>query len=791
MNDDEKEKDVQEALKGGDEELIKLVQRRFRYMQEADDNNRELAMDDLKFTNESGYQWDDNMKQERGSRPCYEFNKLRITAKRIINDIRANRPAGKIRAVEQGDKKTADIYEGLCRNIWNVSSGDNAVDYAAEFQVPCGMGAWRINTKYTSDTAFEQDICIEPILNPFCLYADPGCLDLMHRDAMDWVLTEKIPFKAYEKKYPDAERIDFEAIAEFDQDDDWTDEESVRIAEYWYKEPVEKEIWQMQDGKVVDSTTDEAAAMMQDPEAMAAIKNRRTIQTHDIMSVICSGSEILEGPTKWGGTMFPFIMIYGEFVVIDGSKKWWGITRFAKDAQRSYNLSRTAISESIAMAPQAKFWATAEQSEGLTKQWSEAHKKNYPFLLYNSDAKAPGPPVRMGGADIPIALIQESQIASEEIKAVTGIYDSSLGQQSNETSGRAIYARQQQGEIATFNFQDNISNGVKRTYELLIDLIPNVYDTERELRVLGSDGAEDYMVVNQVVFDPSTGETLRVNDLATGKYDVTVTVGPNFATQRQEAAETYGELGRQFPELMQIAGDLVFKSMDLPYAEDIAERLRTILPPQIQQMMDSDKEIPPEVAEMMQQAEQAMAQVQEHGQLVQAAAQELEQEKALSAVDKAEIQKEVANLKVAEANFRADVADKMADIVKASADLRVQEAGLTEKSVDLKQTALDQGREQIEPMIDAAKALSTATGIDEVLSQFMQAVDSSMGVMDQKAQELEVRTTRKPVGGEITRDGGKLTANVQFDDGTTKSVATRRNQGRLEIVPQEEERADG
>lgn len=759
-------------------DLLQKVKDRYKVMYEADQENRRWAMEDMKFVNVPGAQWDHNMKQERGQRPCYEFNKLRITCKRVINDMRANRAQGKIRATEDGDRPTAEIYEGLVRNIWNNSDADTVIDAAAEYQVEAGMGAWRVTTEYADDSAFEQDICIEEIPNPFCLYADPACRDQLKRDAEDWIYTEKISHKSYEAKYgKDTEKADFRDSVEFD-DEEWEDDERVRVAEYWYKEPHKKELWLLTTGEVVDSESDEANGI--DP---ALIERKREVMTNKIMWCVVSGSRVLEGPTEWAGSEFPFIIVYGENVVIDGKPYWWGLPRFAKDAQRAYNYSRTAIAETIAQAPQAKWWATAEQARGHTDKWAIAHKENFPFLLYNADPKVATAPQRMGGADVPVALIQESQLASEEIKATTGIYDASLGNRGNETSGRAIYARQQQGEIATFNFQDNMAKGIRRTYEIIIGLIPNIYDTERELRILGNDGAEDYVKVNQIVMDYEANppRSVRVNDLATGKYDVTVTVGPNFSTQRQEAAETYGMLGQQFPELMGVAGDLVFKSMDLPYAEDIADRLRTILPPQVQQMLDKGKEVSPEVQQAMAQADQAMQQVQEFAQLVQAANEELQSDRADVEKLRADLKVDLANLKTAKAEFDKHIAEQMIKLIK-------EEAGLTEKQARLivESAKITKDATQLEQNIANVdlSALDAAGSLDEVLSSFMVAVDEAMGSMHEKAEELEQKVSRKVVGGKTRRENGKLIADIEFDDGSMRSVGAVRRNGEYEIEPE-------
>jgi hypothetical protein len=701
-------------------ELVARVRKRFKVMSDYDRENRQKALDDLRFLHVPGEQWDPVVRKERGDlRPMYEFNKLRITVKRIVNDMRANRPQGKVRAVEDGDTKTAKTIEGLVRNLWNVSDGDTVIDQAAEYQVGGGMGAWRIVTEYADDEAFEQTISIKPIRNPFCLYADPASQDLLKRDAMDWIVTDKISKEAFEKRWPKAEVASFEE-SEFDDDDDWEEEDKVRICEYWWKEPTQRTLCLLSNGATVDADSEDG----RNYEAAGLTKVReRVVNTHKIMMCIVGGTDkLLEPPTEWAGSEFPFVLIYGESVVIDGKTSWFGLTRFGKDAQRSYNYSRTNAIESVALAPQAKWWATAEQAAGLTNQWAEAHKVNLPFMLYNPDAKSPGPPQRMGSADVPMALVQEMQMASEDIKAVTGIYDASLGASGNETSGRAINARQRQGEIATFNYMDNMAKGIRRTWEILIDLIPKVYDTERSVRILGHDGAEDYQKVNAI--DPATGNA--INDLRAGKYDVTVSVGPSFATLRQEAAEVYGEMARTDPMMMQIAGDLIHKSTDYPYSEQIAERYAAMLPPQIQQMNSKGKDLPPEVKAALMQVDQAMQQVQQHGQMVEQAAAEVGQQEAELTKQGAAITKQVADLNVKQAQFDASVEKQLAQIMKAEAALMMKAA---QQGADVEGEKLKTDRESLSAEVQTAVA-----GIQDLASQFQQQAVATLSAIQAQAQ---------------------------------------------------------
>ena len=759
-------------------DLLHTARERYRIMAEADRHNRLDALEDIRFVNIPGAQWNENMKTNRGDRPCYEYNKTRMRCKRIINDMRDNRPAGKVRGVEGDDPETAEIYEGLIRNIWNVSHGDNATDYAAEYQVEGGMGAWRVNTEYSADTAFNQDIIIEMIDNPFSLYADPGAKDMLKRDAKDWVYTTRLPIDEFERLYGKKPTIDFvtDGGYEDDYDDEWTDEETVRIAEYWYKKPVTKDLWMVEvpgeDGEmkvlVVDSESDEARGIKK-----AQIKDKREVKTHQIMMCIMSGDRILEGPVKWAGRKFPWVMVYGEYKVIDGRKYWWGLPRFAKDAQRNYNISKTAIAETIAQAPKGKWWATSKQAAGHTAEWAVADRENMPYMLYESDPLAPGTPQRMGGADVPVALLQQAAVDNEDLKDVMGLPDSSMGQSGDEKSGRAIYARQQQGEVATFNYRDNMTKAVEHTMEILIDLIPEIYDTERELRILGKDGAESYKRINQIVWDPKNKANVRINDLAAGRYDVTVTTGPAFSTQRQEAAEMYMGLTQGMPEIMQLAGDLIFKAIDLPYADEISDRLQTMLPPQIQQMLNDEDDIPPEVKQMMQQAQMAMEEAQKYGQMVQAANTELQQDKAINDKVKAEIQTETANVRAAKAEFEAQIAEQMAGLTKKEADMTVKGAELSTAATQAGQTLDDR----------ETGALEQSARVDEILAQFMSVVDQAVGTINSKVAGHDVAVNRQPVGGQTRREGGRLVADVQFDDGTSKSISAVRDAGGMKIVP--------
>lgn len=767
-------------------ELVARVRDRYKVMYEADRENREDARADLKFTHVPGEQWDANLKKERGDRPAYEFNKTRVSVKRVVNEMRANRPAGKVRGVEDDDRDTAEVYEGLCRNIWNTSDADTVIDYAAEYQVAGGMGAWRVLTKYAHDDAFDQDIAIEAIRDPFALFADPGAVDPLKRDARDWILTDRISREEYTSRWPKAEAVDFEVSSQ-DDDDTWCGDEFVRVAEYWWKEPYTKKVGLLANGQTVDLSTVQVQAMPDGSRVVVTeagpvpVVRERDSRCERIKMAIVSGDAVLEGPHDWPGSQFPFVMVYGDHVVIDGKERWFGLVRFAKDAQRRYNVTATAIAETIAMAPLAKFWATPKQAKGNVNAWSEAHRKNWPVNLYTPDEAAPGPPVRMGGADVPVALMQENAIASDEIKATMGIFDASLGNQSNETSGRAIRAREAQGQIVNFNFPDNMAKGVRRTWEILVDLIPHVFDTERSVRILGNDGAEKYKRINTFQVGPN-GERTPLLDMKRGRYDVAVTVGPSFATKREEAAQTYSELASRNPMLMAAAGDLIMKATDLPYAEQVGERMKAVIAsqnPALAQVFEqegADKPLPPAVMQKLAQAEQMMATVQQHAQLVQNAAAEVEGKQA-------EVDASVAKLEAQRITFEAEVK-------KALADISVREAKFTVEQVqagaaaDSEANAQAMGSERDRLTAEVTNALAS---IQQHADQFMAAAVQALAQIQAAKLEEPPEPPKRSVV-RMRRVNGELVGELVDESGHAQQARVRRVNGELvgtlEDVPQ-------
>lgn len=560
-----------------DEDILSEASRRFKLGTEAWRKNREMGTEDLEFL--IGDQWPEDVRQQRAGRPCLTINKLPATVDKVIGDARQNKMSIKIRPIDDNqDPKRAEVMAGLIRDIERAGA-DVAYQTALEGAISCAQGYFRVVTQYNSEDTFDQDIRIKRILNPMSVTIDPNAEAADGSDARWAFITEMVPRSEFEEKYPDLTVGDFDA----ETDDAWSDwfdrEDHVRIGEYWRLVPKKKTIVQMSDGTVTEM--DVVKPVLDELEQQGiTIVRQRDVKSQAVEWYLIGRRQIIDGPIDWPGIHIPIIPVWGKETVVRGERYLRSLVRFAKDPQRMYNYWRSASTELVALSPKSPWLVTPDQIEGFESEWRRVNSDNLPYLPYNPQPDAPMPQRQMPPT-IPTGAIQETQIAADDLKATTGIYDASLGAQGNETSGRAITARQRQSDISTYSFHDNLRRAIEFCGRILVDLIPRIYDTNRVIRIIGPDETEQVVEINKRIVDVQTGQTVIINDLTIGKYDVEVDVGPSYATKRMEAVDAMLELVKAFPAMMQVAGDLLIKNLDVPEAQEMADRMRRIMPPQL------------------------------------------------------------------------------------------------------------------------------------------------------------------------------------------------------------------
>ena len=517
----------------------------------------------------AGDQWDEKAKKgrEADGRPVLTINRLPQFVRQMTGDLRKSPPSLKfLPAKGKASQETAEALTGIARHIEQQSNAKDCYIIATENAAVASQGFFRVVTEYSSDDGFEQDIRIRPIRDPFGALLDPFAQLPDKSDTRYGFVFEHLSKEDFKAAYPNAS-ADSMPIAEAAAFP-WRVGDTIRIAEFWKRKPVKKTLILLDDGQTVEDET-------KIPEEMVET-NRREVETYEVCSYLISGKEILSGPHPWAGRFIPICAVVGEEITSDGTTIRKGMVHDARDPQRIYNYSRSASVEAVALQPKAPFIATVDQIKGFESVWRTAGSKNHAVLTYNADPRAPGPPTRSQPAIASTGLDVQAGIAAEDMKAVTGIYDASLGSRSNETSGVAIAQRQQEVDTAAYLYPDNLSRALGYCGRILADLIPRVMDTERQVRILKEDGGTEMITVNPAEPPPpdAKGKPAPIYDLSSGEYDVVVVTGPSFASRRAESAAHMIDLAKGVPMVGQVAPDLIVENMDFPGADKIAKRIK-------------------------------------------------------------------------------------------------------------------------------------------------------------------------------------------------------------------------
>jgi hypothetical protein len=565
-------------------------------------------LEDLKFA--SGDQWPVEIQNSRNleARPCLTINKIDAYVRQVTNQQRQQRPRIKVHGMNsQSDAKIAEILTGICRHIEVNSDADHSYDNAFNYAVRCGFGYWRVKTDYVREDSFDQEIYIEPIHNPFTVYFDPNSTLPDGSDAEKCLITQVVPKKTFEKMYPDAETgVGFTQKGTGDTNAEWVMKEDIRIAEYWYTERKSDKLCLLSDGsKVFRSDLPSDKDLL--ARGLVVIDERPTLKKQ-IKMIKCTAMEVLE-EGDWASKYIPIIPVYGEEFVVDNKRKKYGLVRMAKDSQRMYNFWKTALTESVALAPKAKWLLAEGQDEGHENEWAQANIKSMPVLRYKQKdiEGVPAPvPTRIQPEAPPAGIIQAADGINSDMQAVLGIFDANQMATGN-ISGKALNGQQQQIDLTNFHYYDNLTRSIKHTARIILDLIPKIYDQARVMRIIGDDGKPDLVEINKRQQD-EYGVDKILNDVTVGEYDVVMDTGPGYNSKRIEAVNSMMPLLSADPNLISVAGDLIFRNMDFPGADVIADRLAASNP---LAQIDEKSPIPPQVQMQLKQSQATIQQLQQ------------------------------------------------------------------------------------------------------------------------------------------------------------------------------------
>lgn len=582
-------------------DILATALKRYQEGIDGDRDNRDRDEQDRLFY--SGQQWDRSDHELRRNRPTLTINRLPQFVKQVTGEMRQNKPAIRILPVdEKTDPELAKVYTAIVRHIESRSDAHRAYAKAGEQAVIGGIGWLRVLTNYADDKSFDQEIEVRGVRNPLSVVIDPNAIRPTRED-MNWAfVVEELTHEAFREMHPEGRLNGWpEDHGTRPEYSGWLTQDKIRVAEYWEREPYERVLYLLSDGST--RYADEEV----DAEAMAllgiSVVAERKVTAYKVKCRKMTAAEVLE-EFDWEGSTIPLVPVIGEEVDLGGEVYRHGLIHHSKDGQRSYNFARSAMMEHVASQPKAPYIATAKQIANHKRQWQNLNIENPPVLLYDADPAAPGAPQRMQPPTMANAWYQEALIADGDMKATTGIYDGSLGNRSNETSGVAIRARDMQSETGTFVYIDHLVAAIKQVGRILIEIIPKIYTGERVVRIMGEDdNIEGFARINGLM---PGGQVF--NDISQGQFDLELSTGPAFATKREEVLDKLMQLVQAVPAVGQVAGDMIVKSLDMPNGDKVAERVQlALLPPGIDPEVDMKRaQAQLQAAQVQQMIQQAM-----------------------------------------------------------------------------------------------------------------------------------------------------------------------------------------
>ena len=591
-----------------DDPRISAAMKLLRTVAEADSSNRREALEDLKFS--AGDQWPVELQNSRNleARPCLTINKVDAYVRQICNQQRQQRPRIKVHPTNtQADAKVAEVLEGICRHIEVNSNADAVYDHAFEYAVRMGWGYWRIVTDYVREDSFEQEIFIQPIDNPFTVYFDPHSMAADGSDAEHCLVTSVMPKSEFREMYPDADDgSGFLARSTGDANAEWIMREDIRVAEYFHFERKADQLLLLSDGtRVFASEVPSEDVMLQDGIYIVA---RRPSMKKQLKWCKLTALQVLE-ERDLDGRYIPVVPVYGMRMTIEDKRKKMGMVRFAKDPQRMYNFWRTSMTESVALAPKAKWLLAEGQDEGHETEWAQANTRSAPVLRYKQtdiEGRTAPPPQRLQPEPPPQGVLAAAESVAFDLQTVIGIMDPSQLPSGN-ISGKALSGQQQQIDMTNFHFYDNLTRSIRHTGKIILDLVPYVYSEQRVMRIIGADGQPDLVTINERIPD-MMGAYKVLNDVTVGEFDVVMDTGPGYQSKRMQAVEAMLPLLGANQELFKAAGDLIFRNMDFPGADVIADRLAAVNP---LAQIDEKSDIPPQVQMQLAQSKAMIEEMQQ------------------------------------------------------------------------------------------------------------------------------------------------------------------------------------
>ena len=545
-------------------------------VQEAEQDSRNAVMEAKLFISERDGQWDPYAVDKMDGRYRGTFDMCTPIVDQIAGEIEQSDFTIRV-SPSGGDasKETAKTLDGLIRNIRNISNAESVFQSAGRSNVIGGFDAWEVVQEFIEGDSFDQDLFIRRVPNASTsVWFDPGSVLQDRSDAAWGVKLNAIPVAEYKDMWPEGKMVSVGDNAVNRRNQDKID--SVTVGQIYFRKPRKIEIVLMSDGKVYQ--VDDDFEKVQDEFARAGINEvkRRTRDAWRVYSRMFDGDEWLADEEETVFDYVPLIPVYGNFDIVDNKTVYFGKLEKLYDQQRILNYAMSRDIEDGALSPAPAIWMTDEMAEG--NDYESMNTDRAPVRIFNVDPENPGlTPVPMGGPQASTGLQATIQQSKDMITASGNIFAAQQGNANPNQSGVAGNQQIEQGNIGSIKWFKPLEVAICHTGKILINAIPRVYDSTRQVRILEEDGTSSMVMLNQTIFDEQTQTNVTLNDLSLGEYDAVCEVGPAFNNQQKETQEAFLQMASIDPTIAQNGMDVWLKNQKSPGMDLMAERYRAQL----------------------------------------------------------------------------------------------------------------------------------------------------------------------------------------------------------------------
>lgn len=591
-----------------DAEIWEEARDRLQIAVEAYSDNRKRAKEAMQFR--EGDQWDDDPNVATDDSPELTINLTDAFVRRVVNNIKQQRPRGKCHPVGDGaDVELAEIINGIGRHIEARSEASIAYDLAAERAVDAGEGYFRLVAEYEGPRSFRKDLRILPVRNIFSVHMDPGAIMPSGADQNWCIISTLMPRTEYKRRYPKAKNVNWNDLDRQTSRLNWEDKEHVRLAEYFRIREKPETLYQIVDKtgrehmlyrselkRITGSVVSLKNAVDKLTAAGARIVSERESVKRQVEWFRINGLEVVERQ-ELPGQYIPVFRVEGNAVDIDGKVRRRGMVTAMMDPQRMVNYGEVAKIKRLGLAPKAP-WVAAEGQLDGHPEWDDANQKAYSVLTYKPVVIETGsvpvmipPPQRQPPAQIEAGFSEFVQGMRSNLVAVAGMpNEPGQDQQGVVVSGRAIDRRQWLSDQSHFQYYDHLTQAIAQCWRVIVDWIPVYYsEPGRVQRIIGEDSTPQMVTINAQEPGDDGGISRIKNDLSIGKYDVVMDTGPGYETKREEGAANLVEMIKIQPLaeiIAKTAPDLVFRAIDHPYMQELADRLMATNPEGLKKIME-------------------------------------------------------------------------------------------------------------------------------------------------------------------------------------------------------------